>query len=416
MKWPSFMSRFRAEGGVPAPSDDYWYNPVGTSTSAGMRITPDAAKQIASVMACVRCISEDVGSLPLFIYRRLQNGGKERASGHPLYDLLHDRPNRWQTAMEFREMLQAHVELRGNGYAQIVSGPRGPVDQLIPLHPDRVRVLPLKNAGEVRYEVKQLDGTKTILLQDEVFHLRGLSSDGITGEGVLTWAKETMGAGLAQQDYANRFWQNGGQPSGVLEHPGRLTDVAAKKLADSFQNRFTGANRHRVAVLEEGMKYNKLGITMLDAQFLEQRKFTRSEIAGLFRVPPHKIGDLEKATFSNIEQQSLDYVISCLQPRLIRWEQAISRDLILAPQVFFAEHLIDGLLRGDIKSRYDAYGSAITNGWITRNEVRLRENLNPIDGLDKPLQPLNMAPSGQQPTVPSNSTNSLEAPAIGGVQ
>jgi HK97 family phage portal protein len=415
MKWPSFMSRFRAEGGVPAPSDDYWYNPVGSSTSAGMRITPDAAKQIASVMACVRCISEDVGSLPLFIYKRLSNGGKERASGHPLYDLLHDRPNRWQTAMEFREMLQAHVELRGNGFAEIVPGPRGPVDQLIPLHPDRVRIVQTP-AGEIRYEVKQPNGTKQVLLQDEMFHLRGLSSDGITGEGVLTWAKETMGAGLAQQDYANRFWQNGGQPSGVLEHPARLSDIAAKKLADSFQNRFTGVNRHRVAVLEEGMKYNKIGITMLDAQFLEQRKYTRSEIAGLFRVPPHKIGDLEKATFSNIEQQSLDYVISCLQPRLIRWEQAISRDLIVAPQVFFAEHLIDGLLRGDIKSRYEAYASAILNGWITRNEVRLRENLNPIDGLDKPLQPLNMTTSGQQPTLPSGSATSLEAPAIGGVQ
>jgi HK97 family phage portal protein len=409
----NLISRLRGEAPwPPPPSDDFWYQPVGQISATGMRVNADALMRLDAVMACVRCISEDIGALPVKVYRKRADGTKEEFNQHPIADLLRYRPNKWQTAFEFMEMLQGHLELRGNGYAQIVSGPRGAVDQLVPLHPDRVKPVRLTN-GDVAYEVQQKTGEKLTLLQDEMFHLRGFSSDGLTGQSPIQIASEAAAGGIAAQDYANRFWANDSKPgSGYLEHPGKMSAEAAERLRKSWQENHSGANRHKVAVLEEGLKYHEVGVSNKDAQFLEFRKFNRAQVAALFRVPAHKIGETEKAaTFASVEQFALMYVTDCIWPRVCRWEQAIARDLIIAPSLYFVEFVLEALERGDIKTRYEAYASAITNGWMTRNEVRRRENLNPLPGLDEPLQPLNMTKGSQPSNAPTARERDLTVAA-----
>jgi len=242
-----------------APGDDYWYTPFVAASFSGARVTADTALACSAVFASVRAISEDVASLPLFIYQRRADGGKNRAPFHPLYDLLHDQPNRWQTAFEFREMAQGHVLLRGNFFAQIVPGPRGAVDQLVPLHPDRVKV-EVTDAGDIRYRVRRKDGSEYVLLDDEVFHLRGLSSDGILGLSVIALARESIGMTLAAEGYGGRFFNHGASPSGVLSTDQKLTPEAAERMAQDWQNKHAGVdNAHKVAVLEQGLKCSRSG-------------------------------------------------------------------------------------------------------------------------------------------------------------
>lgn len=391
--------------GRPAADDNFWYGPVGLGTASGMRVTPETALASAPVFACVKVLAESVAVLPLLLYQRLVDGSKTRAPEHPLFDVLHRRPNQWQTAFEFWSMSVSHVALRGNAYSQIVPGRRGPVDQLIPLHPDRVRVV-REESGRLTYEVRPRatgnDRTTAaapfVLTQDQMFHLRGPFSNGVVGQNPIEIAREPIGLSLAAQEYAARFFQNDATPGGVLEHPGvgkgAISAEAEKTVRDSFVTAQTGVHRHKPAVLAEGMTYHQIGMTNKDAQFIEARKFSAVDIARIFRVPPHLIGILDRATFSNIEQQAIDFVIYTLSAWLVSIEQAISRDLIVRPDVFFAEFLVEGLLRGDAKTRSEFYASGIQNGWMTRNEVRMRENLNPLPGLDEPLQPLNMTSPG----------------------
>jgi HK97 family phage portal protein len=347
-----------------------------------------------------------VASLPLIVYRWLPGGGKERVPDHPLHDVLHDRPNVWQTAFEFREMMQGHLELRGNAYAEIIPGSRGAIDQLIPLHPDRVQPRRLPETTKIIYKVNREDGTTDELTQDEIFHLRGFSLDGVIGLSPITLEREAIGVGLGAQEYGARFYANDATPGGILEHPGTLDDQAIERLKKSWQDAHTGAGRHKVAVLEGGLKFTRIGLSNADAQFLETRKYQGEDIARIFGVKPHKVGILEHATFSNIQHESIDSVVDTLLPRLRRWEQKIQRDLIIEPNKYFAEFLVDGLLRGDIGSRYKAYAMARQWGLMNANEIREIENQNPFKGGDTYWAPLNMIPAeqlGKQSVAPKGT-------------
>ncbi|MFM7670677.1 MAG: phage portal protein, partial [Betaproteobacteria bacterium] len=275
-----------------------------------MRVSPDAAMRLAAVYACVRILSETMASLPVVVYRTRPDGGKDRIKDHWLYHRLARTPNRYQNPFEWREMLQGHLTLRGNAYCQILSNRKGEITELLPIHPDRVKLEMLSN-GDYRYRIRQTSGTDMLLPRGEIWHLRGLSSDGLVGMSPIELARESLGMALAAQDYGARFFSNDAKPTGGwIEFPGSFKDAEAKRVfRDSYQQAQAGANRGKVLVLENGMKFHEVGVTNKDAQFLELRKFQITDIARLFRVPPHMIADLDRATFSNIEQQSLEFVM-----------------------------------------------------------------------------------------------------------
>lgn len=387
----SFFDRFRASSDDRSPWGDFWFEPVSIRSSSGIRVSPDGALRLSAVYACVRILSETMASLPLVLYRNRADGGKDRVTDHWLHDLLCRRPNRYQNPFEWREMLQGHLALRGNAYNQIITNPRGEIVELIPIHPDRIRVEILKS-GEYRYRVTDRVGEETVLPRGQVWHLRGLSSDGLMGMSPIELARESLGMALAAQDYGARFFANDAKPTGGwIEFPGSFKDAEAKKVfRESYQQAQSGANRGKVLVLENGMKFHEVGVTNKDAQFLELRKFQITDIARLFRVPPHMIADLDRATFSNIEQQSLEFVMHTMTPWAERWEASIESELLLDGDDIEIEFDFANLMRGDAASRSAYYQSGIQNGWLTRNEARIAENLNPIDGLDEPLRPLNM--------------------------
>ena len=390
----SFFDRFRGSGassGDRSPYGEFWFEPVSARTGSGMRVSPDSALRLAAVYACVRILAETMASLPLVVYQRRADGGKDKVTDHWLYRLMAKRPNRFQNPFEWREMLQGHMALRGNAYNQIITNPRGEIIELMPIHPDRVKI-ELLPSGEYRYRVTDRSGTEVILPRGEVWHLRGLSSDGLMGMSPIELARENLGMALAAQDYGARFFANDAKPTGGwIEFPGSFKDSEAKKVfRESYQQAQSGANRGKVLVLENGMKFHEVGVTNKDAQFLELRKFQITDIARLFRVPPHMIADLERATFSNIEQQSLEFVMHTMTPWAERWEASIESELLLEGDDIEIEFDFANLMRGDAASRSSYYQSGIQNGWLTRNEARIAENLNPIDGLDQPLRPLNM--------------------------
>jgi len=394
MGFLSFIDRLRgpsASGGDRSPWGDFFFEPVSARTGSGMRVSPDSALRLAAVYACVRVLSESMASLPLVIYQRRADGGKDKVTDHWLYRLLAKRPNRFQNPFEWREMLQGHLALRGNAYNQIITNAKGEVVELMPLHPDRIR-LELLPSGEYRYRFTDRFGNESILPRGEVWHLRGLSSDGLLGMSPIELARENLGMALAAQDYGARFFANDAKPTGGwIEFPGSFKDSEAKKVfRESYQQAQSGANRGKVLVLENGMKFHEVGVTNKDAQFLELRKFQITDVARLFRVPPHMIGDLDRATFSNIEQQSLEFVMHTMTPWAERWEASIESELLLEGDDIEVEFDFANLMRGDAASRASYYQSGIQNGWLTRNEARIAENLNPLDGLDEPLRPLNM--------------------------
>jgi HK97 family phage portal protein len=398
-----------ASGGDRSPWGDFFFESASARTSSGMRVSPDSALRLAAVYACVRILAETMASLPLVIYQRRPDGGKDRITDHWLYRLMGKRPNRFQNPFEWREMLQGHLALRGNAYNQIITNPRGEIIELMPIHPDRVKI-ELLPSGEYRYRVTDRSGTVVIMPRGEVWHLRGLSSDGLMGMSPIELARENLGMALAAQDYGARFFANDAKPTGGwIEFPGSFKDSEAKKVfRESYQLAQSGANRGKVLVLENGMKFHEVGVTNKDAQFLELRKFQITDIARLFRVPPHMIADLERATFSNIEQQSLEFVMHTMTPWAERWEASIESELLLESDDIEIEFDFANLMRGDAASRSSYYQSGIQNGWLTRNEARMAENLNPLDGLDQPLRPLNM--------VEEDAAEDLEHSAQAGAQ
>jgi HK97 family phage portal protein len=412
--WSGLRAGLGIGAELPGSDDDYWFTSRSYRSSAGAYVSPESAMRLSAVFACVRVVSETIGSLPLVIYRRRADGGKERANDHPLSSVL-QKPNPWQTSFEFWEMMQGHLELRGNSYAQIVSGNSHVIDQLIPLHPDRVRVFRLPN-GRLRYEVvSYFDATIQKLTQDEVFHLRGLSSDGIMGTSTISAAAEVIGVGLAQQEHRAKSFANRAIPGLYLKPATKMDGEARENLQKSIKDGFSGANAFKAMVGIPGMDVTQLGITNRDAQLIEASNATRTDIASMFRLPPHKIGDLTRGTFSNIEQQNIEFATDSIRPRVVRLERRIDADLIEpltegmggAPGEYFAVYDMDALFRGDMKSRYDAYNLALQY-WTTVNEVRAREGLNPIPGGDEILRPANMLPANAEPSDQSTNADMQE--------
>lgn len=361
---------------------------MGSSTS-GKRVNERSAMQMTAVYSCVRILSEAVAGLPLHLYQYTDKGSKEKAVDNPLYFLLHDEPNTEMTSFVFRETLMTHLLLWGNAYSQIIRNGKGEVVGLYPLMPDRMTV----NRDEKRrlyYEyMVSSDDAKTLkdgtvrLSPYDVLHIPGLGFDGLVGYSPIAMAKNAIGLAIAAEEYGSKFYANGATPSGILEYPGTVKEP--DKVRESWNAGFGGSsNAHKIAVLEEGMKYTPISISPNEAQFLETRKFQINEIARIFRVPPHMVGDLEKSSFSNIEQQSLEFVKYTLEPWLVRWEQAMQRSLI--PQddksKYFIKFNVDGLLRGDYQSRMQGYATARQNGWMSANDIRELENLDRIPAED----------------------------------
>ncbi len=373
----------------------------GIGTASGVLVSDEGALAYGAVLACVRVLSESVATLPCILYERTEQdgqAGKRRASEHPLYRVLHTQPNPEMTSFEFWEMAIVHLLLWGNFYAEIVVDGRGEVAALWPIPPRMVTPKRLANRRLV-YDLEIPNDPRTFDAE-WVFHVASMRTNGLRGLSVVGQAREAIGLGMAAERYGASVFGNGIVPGGVLEHPGELSDGAYERLQATWKDRHQGLeNAHRLAILEEGMKYSKIGVPPEDAQFLETRKFQRSEIAGMFRVPPHMIGDLDRATFSNIEHQSTEYVVYSLQPWLKRIEMRALVSLLLRrdQERYFAEFLVDGLLRGDAVSRNQAYATARQWGWMSVNEIRARENLNPVQDGDVYLQPLNMLPAGSSP-------------------
>ena len=355
-------------------------------SAAGQSVNERSAMQMSAVYACVRILAESIASLPLHFYQYNDAGGKEKAVNHPLYWLLHDEPNPEMSSFSFRETLMTHLLLWGNAYAQIIRNGRGEVIALYPLMPDRMTV-DRDARGRIYYEYARSESdantlgkkSSVILSPEDVFHIPGLGFDGLVGYSPIAMAKQAIGMGLACDEYGASFYQNGAQPGGVLEHPNVLKDP--KRVRESWNAIYQGSrNAHRIAVLEEGMTYKPITISPEQAQFLETRKFQIDEIARIFRVPPHMIGDLEKSSFSNIEQQSLEFVKYTLAPWISRWEQAIQRSLLLMSERtrYFARFNVEGLPRGDYQSRMNGYAVARQNGWMSANDIRELESLDMI--------------------------------------
>lgn len=354
------------------------------ATSSGRPVTERSAMQMTAVYSCVRILAEAIAGLPLHVYRYKDGGGKEKALDHPLYPLLHDEPNPEMTSFVFRETLMTHLLLWGNAFAQVIRNGRDEIIGLYPLMPNRMTV-GRDEAGRLYYEYQQTRDEptgrfETVTLQArDVLHIPGLGFDGLVGYSPIAMAKNAIGLAQATEDYGASFFANGAAPGGVLEHPGTIKDPA--RVRESWQSTFGGArNGNKIAVLEEGMKYTPISVSPEQAQFLETRKFQINEIARIFRIPPHMIGDLEKSSFSNIEQQSLEFVKYTLDPWVIRWEQAITKTLLSSrekPQIYVKFNL-EGLLRGDYESRMNGYAVTRQNGWMSANDIRELENLDRI--------------------------------------
>ena len=356
------------------------------NTSAGKPVNEHTAMQMTAVYSCVRILSETLAGLPLHVYRYNDSGGKEKYLKHPLYKLLHDEPNPEMTSFAFRETLMSHLLLWGNAYAQIIRNARGEVIALYPLMPNKMTVDRDAN-GRLFYlyqrsseDVPSLGKDNQVYLAPaDVLHIPGLGFDGLVGYSPIAMAKNAVGLAIATEEYGAKFFANGAAPGGVLEHPGTIKDP--QKVKESWNAAYQGsANSHRVAVLEEGMKYQPIGISPEQAQFLETRKFQINEIARIFRVPPHMLADLEKSSFSNIEQQSLEFVKYTLDPWVVRWEQSMCRALLSDSEkpTVFIKFNVDGLLRGDYASRMSGYATARQNGWMSANDIRELENLDRI--------------------------------------
>ena len=354
-------------------------------TTSGKPVNERTAMQTTAVYSCVRILAEAVASLPIHVYK-YSDGEKERVYDHPLNQLLHDEPNPEMTSFVFRETLMSHLLIWGNAYAQIIRDGAGRVIGLYPLMPDKVEI-DRDDRGKLFY-IYNRDSNENpnikkygevYFRQQDILHIPGLGFDGLVGYSPIAMAKNAVGMTIACEEYGASFFANGANPGGVLEHPGVLKDPG--KVRDSWNKVYRGTNNaHKIAVLEEGMKYQQIGIPPEEAQFLETRKFQINEIARLYRIPPHMVGDLEKSSFSNIEQQSLEFVKYTLDPWVIRWEQSLQKALLLPQEKkdYFIKLNVDGLLRGDYQSRMNGYSVGRQNGWLSTNDIRELEDLNPI--------------------------------------
>lgn len=411
-----FLEQLRSSWSGPLTSSSpelarLWASPP---VASGVSVNETTALNYSAFWAAVSLISSDVASLPLILYKRTQNGGKERYTDPKLYRILHDEPNPEMTSFVFRETLQGHVLTWGNAYAEIERSLDDRVKALWPLSPDRVS--PFREGSTLRYRVSQGPGKPDAVFEPRnILHIPGLGYDGTCGYSVVAKARESLGLGIAAERFGASFYGNGSTMGGVFEHPGRMSPAAQKNFREATEARHQGVDRaHRFLVVEEGMKFQKLGIPPDEAQFLETRKFQVEEIARWFKLPPHKIGAMEHATFSNIEHQNLEYYKSCLLGWLRRWEQELNRKLIapMERNIQFAEHLVDGFLRADIATRYAAYAIGRNGGWLNADDIRRMENLNPLPGGQGEiyLVPMNMVPADMVGDVVKSQIKKNETP------
>lgn len=369
----------------------------GALARSGVNVTPENALQLMAVLACVRVISEDVASLPLPIYRRTSKG-REQAREYGLYELLHDAPNDEMTAMTFRQTMQAYLLLYGNAYANIeVSG--GRATALWPIHPTRVSLKRDRSTGKLEYRVTgtTVSEADVNIPLNRMFHIPGLSMNGIQGLSPIGLARETVGLGLASEQFSSGFFKNGAKPSVVFETPKALSEEAHARLRSDLENTLVGLdNAQRTAILEEGMTAKTLFVAPEDAQFLEQRKFGVEEICRLFRVHPHKVAVMEGTqTFASVEEANVDHWVSTVRPWCVRWEQAIRKDLIPAEEraTYYAEHEMTAVLRAASKDRAEFYRTLWNIGALSQNDIRELEGMNNIPGGDEYFVPVNMQPA-----------------------
>jgi HK97 family phage portal protein len=359
-----------------SPKNSFWspYKFFFGGTSSGKYVNEKTAMQTSAVYACVRVLAETIASLPFHTYRRTDNG-KEKAIDHDLYYILHDEPNLEMTSFSFREVMMTHLLLWGNAYAQIIRDGRNKILGLYPLLPDKMRVDRNDN-GEIYY-IYNKDGVLYQLRRDEVLHIPGLGFDGIIGHSPIAMAKNAVGMALATEEFGSKLFSNDARPSVVLQHPGVVKDP--KRLRESWNSVYQGSgNAHKTAILEEGMSIQTLSIPPNDAQFLETRKFQIEEICRIFRVAPHLVASLDRATFSNIEHQGISFVVHTIRPWLVRIEQAMNKALFVGSEKreYFVSLVVDGLLRGDFSSRLQGYSTGIQNGIYSINDVRNLENMD----------------------------------------
>ena len=386
------------------PLNNFWYKEIGGASASGVRISPATAMTISTVYACVRIIASTLAMVPLIVYERTEENGKVRARKHPLFPVMSRKPNRYQTSYQFREMMMTHALLRGNGYARIIPGENGFVDQLVPLNPDRVRP-ELSPNGTVIYHWTMPDGQETVLLQDEVFHIPNLSENGVFGISTVAVARDSFGLTKSLENQGNEFVSRGQRPGGVLQTDAKISKEGHERMRDDWRSRFGGTQGStEIAILEEGLKWMPMGLSNEDSQFLESRLFQVEEVASWFGVPLSLLQHTERQTSwgTGITQLIHGFVTFTMTPWYTKWEAEINQDLILPHERdrFFAEFLLEALLRGDPLTRARFYNTMVTIGTMTRNEVRIAENFNPIPGLDEPLTPLNLqqggASNGQQ--------------------
>jgi HK97 family phage portal protein len=353
----------------------------GGSSAAGVVVNEQRAMAHATVISCVKILAETLAMMPLPLYRRLSPRGRERAEDHPLYTLLHDAPNPEITSFAFRETLQAHLGIRGNAYAEIERKKSGRILAFWPLTPSRVT--PFRQDGEKRYRVELPNGSPTTLESDEVLHIPGFGYDGLQGLSPIGLARHSIGLSIAAEEYGSRWFGSGSRPGGVLTRPvgaPKLTDAARNSLGESFERKHGGlSNAHRVAILEEGMTWEAIGVNPAESQFLETRKYQRAEICGWYRVPPHLIADLDRSTNNNIEQQSLEFIVYTMQPWISRWEQTMNVSLLSEDErrSLYTQFNLRLLLRGDAAARAKFYSQMMQIGVYSPNDIRELEDENP---------------------------------------
>jgi len=395
------------------PTDDRWFRNVVGPTTAGVPVDEEESLKYTTLMACVGLISGDIAKMPLILFRRKKDGSKERVTDHPLYELLHNKPNEELNSFQWREASQGHLLLWGNTFHDIDRNERNHIVGLHPIYPGIVTV-DRNRSGEIIYKWRDENNNEVVRLKKDIFHIPGFGFSGLVGKSMIQIAREAIGLGLSQEQYAARFIGSGTHPAGVLEMDGSLGEKGRKQFKESFQKQYAGLGKsHNVMVLEYGLKYKGLSMNMQDAQFLESRKFQMSEIAGFYRVPPHKVGiHGSNSNYNNLEQENQSYIDSNLSHWVSRWEHALNMQILTEQQRssgLYFKFLMHALLRGDMTARGE-YQQKLWQMGLPFNRILEMEDMNPVPGGDVGFIPLNMIPADmaveaaekqiEQPTQP----------------
>lgn len=407
-----FLSTVRSEAVLDrSPGGDFWFQPIGLPTASGVRVTSTGALGVPEVWACVNVLAKSFAMMPFELFEPQQPRGRKKRRDHWLWRLIAKRPNRYQTPFEWKLMLMGHLALRGNAFCQIEANGRGEITELLPLHPDRMQaeVLP---SGNYRYVYTDQQGRRITYMRGEIWHLRWMSGDGIVGYSPIELQREAIGESIVMRSYAARFFANDARPGGWIEFDGKFgTDDARKTFKKSWQENYSGRNLRKVAVLEKGMKYHELALKNSDLQFVEGRREKAAEIPRIWGIPPHKIGVLDKATLNNIEQQNIEFWTDTMTPWGKMWSDSLEFFLLGADSGLDAEFDAKPMMRGDGVARSTRIRSLVLAGVMLRNEGREEEGYDPVDGLDVPLVPVNMATVDEDGEIHAIASNDRAVPA-----